>query len=46
MYVGGDDVIEDELYAVTAKSMEGVLADKCYQQAKDEGCVINSVARW
>ena len=36
---GGDDVIEDKLYAGTAKSMEGVLADECYQHAKDEGCV-------
>ena len=40
---GGDDVIDDELYAGTAKSMEGVLADECYQQAKDEGYVINTV---
>ena len=28
---GGDDIIEDELYAGTAKSMEGVLADECYE---------------
>ena len=40
---GGDDIIDHELYAGTAKSMEGVLADECYQQAKDEGCVINTV---
>ena len=40
---GGDDIIDDKLYAGTAKSMEGVLVDECYQQAKDEGCVINTV---
>ena len=33
---GKDDVVE-ELYEGTAKSMEGVLADECYEQAKNEG---------
>ena len=37
---GKDDVIEDDLYEGTAKSMEGMLADECYKQAKDEGCDI------
>ena len=32
-----DDVVEEELYEGTAKSMEGVLADECYEQAKNEG---------
>jgi len=36
-------VIEEDLYEKTAKSMEGVLADKCYTQAKEEGCVMNTV---
>jgi hypothetical protein len=40
---GKDDVIEDELYEGTAKSMEGVLADECYQQAKEEECNVNTV---
>lgn len=35
---------DDELYMGTAKSMEGVLADECCQQAKDEGC--NIVVVW
>lgn len=40
---GNDNIIEEELYAGTAKSMEGVLAGECYQQAKDEGCCVNTV---
>lgn len=32
----GKDVIDEELYAGTAKSMEGVLAGECYKQAKEE----------
>lgn len=40
---GGDDVIEDELYQGTSKSMEGRLADECYNQAKAEGCKIEVV---
>lgn len=35
---GGSD--DDELFLGTAKSMEGILADECYKQAKDEGCNI------
>lgn len=31
---------EEELYQGTAKSMEGVLAEECYQLAKDEDCDI------
>ncbi|EDO39153.1 predicted protein [Nematostella vectensis] len=31
---------DDELYKGTAKSMEGVLAEECYRQAKNEGCDI------
>ncbi|EDO42603.1 predicted protein [Nematostella vectensis] len=30
----------EELYHGTAKSMEGVLAEECYGQAKEEGCDI------
>lgn len=33
----------DELYMGTAKSIEGVLADECYKQAKEEGCGIEVV---
>lgn len=35
---GGDDIVDDELYHGTSKSMEGQLADECYNQAKEEGC--------
>ena len=34
---GKDDVVEADLYEGTAKSMEGVLSNECYEQAKDEG---------
>ena len=34
------DSEDDELFQGTAKSMEGILADECYQQAKDEGCKV------
>ena len=40
---GKDDVVEEELYEGTAKSMEGVLADECYEQAKNEGCKVEVV---
>ncbi|XP_028516281.1 uncharacterized protein LOC110243876, partial [Exaiptasia diaphana] len=40
---GGDDLIEDELFEGTSKSMEGVLAGECYKQAKDEGCCVEVV---
>ena len=40
---GNDDVIEEDPYEGTAKSKEGVLAEQCYQQAKEEGCQINTV---
>ena len=40
---GKDNVIKEELYEGTAKSMEGVLADQCYQQAKAEGCKVHTV---
>ena len=40
---GKDDVIDEELYAGTAKSMEGVLAGECYKQAKEEGCHVDTV---
>lgn len=35
---------DDDLFLGTAKSMEGVLPDECYRQAKDEGC--NIVVVW
>jgi len=31
---------EEQLFKGTAKSMEGILAEECYQQCKDEGCDI------
>ncbi|XP_028513659.1 uncharacterized protein LOC110234965 isoform X2 [Exaiptasia diaphana] len=40
---GEDDVVEDDLYEGTSKSMEGVLADECYAQAKEEECDVNTV---
>lgn len=38
-----DDVVEEELYEGTAKPMEGVLAEECYEQAKNEGCKVEVV---
>ena len=35
---GNDDVIDEPLYPGTSKSAEGYLAEKLFQQAKDEGC--------
>ena len=40
---GKDDVIKEELYAGTAKSMEGILTGECYKQAKEEGCHVDTV---
>ena len=40
---GNDDVVDDDLYEGTAKSMEGVLSDECYEQAKVEGCSVEVV---
>ena len=40
---GKDDVVEEELYEGTAKSMEGVLASECYEQVKSEGCKVEVV---
>ena len=37
---GNDDVVDEDLYEGTAKSMEGVLWDECYGQAKVEGCSV------
>ena len=39
----GRDVVEDELFEGTAKSMEGVLASECYEQVKSEGCKVEVV---
>lgn len=33
---GKDDVVEDELFEGTAKSMEGILVEECYKQEKEE----------
>lgn len=40
---GKDDVVEEELFEGTAKSMEGILAEECYKQARDEGCKVEVV---
>lgn len=40
---GKDDVVEDELFEGTAKSMEGILAEECYKQAKEEDCKVEVV---
>ena len=37
---GKDGVLEDELFEGTAKSMEGILAEECYKEARDEGCKV------
>ena len=37
---GNDDVIEEPLYPGTSTSAEGYLAEKLFQQAKDEGCQV------
>ena len=36
-------MVEEDLYEGTAKSMEGVLSNECYAQAKDEGCCVEVV---
>ena len=35
---GKDDVVDEELFEGTAKSMEGFLAGECYKEAREEGC--------
>ena len=40
---GKDDVIDEELFAGTSKSMEGCLAEVRYKEAKDEGCDVEVV---
>lgn len=40
---GKDDVVEDGLFEGTVKSMESILAEECYKQARDEGCKVEVV---
>ena len=40
---GKDDVVEDVLFEGTAKSMEGILVEECYKQAKEEKCKVEVV---
>ena len=40
---GNDDVVEEDLFEGTSKSMEWVLSDECYEQAKAEGCNVEVV---
>lgn len=40
---GKDNVIEEDLFQGTSKSMEGILAEECYKQAADEGCKVEVV---
>lgn len=40
---GKDDVVDEELYEGTAKSMEGFLAGECYKEAREEGCKVEVV---
>lgn len=35
---GKDDVVDEELFEGTAKSMEGFFAGECYKEAREEGC--------
>ena len=38
---GSDNVVEEPLYPGTAKSAEGHLAGKLFQQAREEGCQVS-----
>lgn len=38
-----NDVVEDEFFEGRAKSMEGILAEECYKEARDEGCKVEVV---
>ena len=40
---GNDDVVDEDLYKGTAKSIGGCLADECYDKATKEGCKIEVV---
>ena len=40
---GKDGVVEDELFEGTAKFMEGIPAEECYKEARDEGCKVEVV---
>ena len=40
---GNDDIVEEELFEGTSKSMEGILSGECYGQAKAEGCRVEVV---
>jgi hypothetical protein len=40
---GNDNVVDDDLFEGTSKSMVGVLADECYEEAKNEGCKVEVV---
>ncbi|XP_028417004.1 uncharacterized protein LOC114541219 [Dendronephthya gigantea] len=40
---GKVDVIDEDLFAGTSKSMEGCPAKECYKEAKDEGCNVEVV---
>ena len=42
---GKDDVVEEELFERTAKSMEGILPEKCYKQAKEEEYKVEVVGK-
>lgn len=38
-----DDVVQEDLFEGTAKSMEKILAEECYKEAKEEGCKVEVV---
>ena len=40
---GKDNAVEDELFEGTAKTMERILAEECYKEARDEGCKVEVV---
>ena len=40
---GKDDVVDEELFEGTAKSMEGFLAGECYKEAREEACKVEVV---
>lgn len=40
---GNDNIVEEDLFEGTSKSMEGVLSDECYEQAQIEGCSVEVV---
>ena len=43
---GNDDIVDEDLYERTAKSIEGVLSDECYGQAKVQTITVHTCVFW